>query len=113
MNAYKNGCVPSSYRFRRFRLHIPLHIHKWTAFFVGGTFHHCRMGLNGIGQFLNVIQKAVSRNVKLSSDVENAGDLAGIFYMVQNHSSFAFWSETGAHITLDNYEQFLPIKGIM
>ena len=48
------------------------------------------MGLNGIGQFLNVIQKAVSRNVKLSSDVENAGDLAGIFYMVQNHSSFAF-----------------------
>lgn len=42
------------------------------------------MGLNGIGQFLNVIQKAVSRNVKLSSDVENAGDLAGIFYMVQN-----------------------------
>ena len=43
------------------------------------------MGLNGICQFLDALQKEMNKKIKMSSDVDNAGLLAANVHMVQIH----------------------------
>jgi len=43
------------------------------------------MGLDGIYQFLDALQKAINKKIKLSSDVNNTGLLVANVHLVQIH----------------------------